>query len=97
MEMGDDECFVAEQPLTKSGSGMPLKGDGGPGYGWVGDIRLDLPLDEDDYLMPSQQTSASASVHPQQSYMELTDDKGWQDCISFETNHQVYCKGLVQC
>lgn len=63
-DMGDDDCF--------NDCGPPQSA---PGYGWVGDLRLDLPVDEDDYLMPSPQPSGLATVGPShQHYMDLTAD-----------------------
>ncbi|XP_042865529.1 epidermal growth factor receptor-like isoform X2 [Penaeus japonicus] len=63
-DVGDDECF--------NGHGPPPSA---PGYGWVGDLRLDLPVDEDDYLMPSPQPSGLATMGPShQHYMDLMAD-----------------------
>ena len=60
--MGEDDCFAGPPPSA-------------PGYGWVGDLRLDLPVDEDDYLMPSPQPSGLATVGPShQHYMDLMAD-----------------------
>ncbi|RXG67597.1 Epidermal growth factor receptor [Armadillidium vulgare] len=89
-EMGDDDCFEPEGTSQHS-SVNRIGGVGGfyddntsklsSRYGWVGDMRLDLPLDEDDYLMPSPQTPGLPTVgpsHHQQQYMELmteTDGK----------------------
>ncbi|KAK4296732.1 hypothetical protein Pmani_030810 [Petrolisthes manimaculis] len=63
-EVGDDDCFSDQAPPASV-----------PGYGWVGDLRLDLPVDEDDYLMPSPQPSGMATVGPShQHYMDLVPD-----------------------
>nr|WAR33938.1 epidermal growth factor receptor 2a [Scylla paramamosain] len=62
LDVGEDDCFVGPPPSA-------------PGYGWVGDLRLDLPVDEDDYLMPSPQPSGLATVGPShQHYMDLMAD-----------------------
>lgn len=55
-DIGDDDCFD---------SGL------GPGYGWIGDLRLDLPLDENDYLMAQPQPSTIPTHH----YMDLTNER----------------------
>lgn len=61
-DVGEDDCFAGPPPSA-------------PGYGWVGDLRLDLPVDEDDYLMPSPQPSGLATVGPShQHYMDLMAD-----------------------
>lgn len=68
--MGDDDCFESDNGPYYDDA-MPTR----PGYGWVGDLRLDLPLDEDDYLMPSPQNVGPPTVGPShQHYMELVAD-----------------------
>lgn len=63
-DVGEDDCFTGQGPPPST-----------PGYGWVGDLRLDLPVDEDDYLMPSPQPSGLATVGPShQHYMDLMAD-----------------------
>ncbi|KAG7169351.1 Epidermal growth factor receptor-like, partial [Homarus americanus] len=63
-DVGDDDCFNGHSPPAST-----------PGYGWVGDLRLDLPVDEDDYLMPSPQSSGLATIGPShQHYMDLMPD-----------------------
>lgn len=39
--------------------------------GHIGNMKLDLPVDEDDYLMPSPQTNQNAST-----YLDLVSDSG---------------------
>ena len=81
-EMGDDDCFEAD-PNVMVPNGQVISDETGmskPGYGWVVGMKLDLPVDEDDYLMPSQQPN-SASVGPShQHYMDLISD-GTGKCI----------------
>lgn len=72
-DVGDDECF--------NGHGSPPSA---PSYGWVGDLRLDLPVDEDDYLMPSPQPSGLATVGPShQHYMDLMADNPGENFVIF--------------
>ncbi|CAL4073782.1 unnamed protein product, partial [Meganyctiphanes norvegica] len=53
-DIGDDDCFDSCVP----------------GYGWIGNLRLDLPLDENDYLMPQP----PASDIPTQHYMDIINE-----------------------
>ncbi|XP_018020584.1 epidermal growth factor receptor isoform X2 [Hyalella azteca] len=66
-EMGDDDCFENSPSGDSDANSRP------PGYGWVGNVRLDLPVDEDDYLMPSTQPPSSTASSSHQHYMDLLD------------------------
>ncbi|XP_068219900.1 epidermal growth factor receptor isoform X3 [Palaemon carinicauda] len=75
-DIGDDDCF--------NDCGPPHSV---PGYGWVGDLRLDLPVDEDDYLMPSPQPSGLATMGPShQHYMDLSADLS--DCRQYHDHYK---------
>ena len=69
-ELGDDDCFENSPSADSDANSRP------PGYGWVGNVRLDLPVDEDDYLMPSPQPGAAMVGPSHQHYMDLLDVPG---------------------
>lgn len=55
-----------------SDGGYSIESVGGKGReAYVGNMKLDLPVDEDDYLMPSPQTNQNAST-----YLDLVSDSG---------------------
>lgn len=57
--MGDDDCF---EPAAPTGANPAAS---------VGGMRLHLPLDEDDYLMPCNGQPGGAPVA---TYMDLVPD-----------------------
>lgn len=76
----EDDCFNSQGPQPSA-----------PGYGWVGGMRLDLPVDEDDYLMPSPQPSGLATVGPShQHYMDLMADTSGES----EYSRSMCCLGV---
>lgn len=77
-DVGEDDCFTGQGSQPSA-----------PSYGWVGDLRLDLPVDEDDYLMPSPQPSGLATVGPShQHYMDLMADAPGETNLSSQTRRK---------
>ncbi|XP_021924577.1 epidermal growth factor receptor isoform X4 [Zootermopsis nevadensis] len=82
--VGNRDCDVPQEDCFDSGA---VTGNGREAQ--VGGLKLDLPLDEDDYLMPSAQQNQNNTT-----YMDLIGDSRLPD--NAEPRNGVFKPGLFQ-